>query len=96
MLVAPVAAVGLDVVGRDDLAGVEHDDGDVVVVGDGEDAFAGVVGADPEVVHAAGASEADVAVDVDAVVAQPVVPGVEGRRERLRGRAVGVARGGAV
>jgi hypothetical protein len=40
-LVAPVALVGLDAVGREDLAGVEGDDRDLLLVGDGEDAPAG-------------------------------------------------------
>jgi hypothetical protein len=35
---------------REDLAGMELDDGDVVVVGEREDAFARVGGADAEVV----------------------------------------------
>jgi len=46
------------------------------VVG-GEDLGAAVSGADAEVVHLAGASDADFAAGVDVVVAQPVVgPGV--------------------
>src|SRR5262249_4397229 len=56
-------------------AGVELDEGDVVLVGEREDAFAGVGGADREVVHAAGAADAHLAFVVEAVVAQPVVAG---------------------
>jgi hypothetical protein len=55
---------------------VEFDDGDGGVVGDGEDAFSGVGGADAEVVHAAGSSEAHFAEGVEDVVAQSVVAGL--------------------
>ncbi len=72
----------------EDLAGVEVDDGDGGFVDEGEDAFAAVVRADAEVVHAAGAAEADVAVGVDVVVAEPVVAW----RGVSAGRAFGVAR----
>ena len=54
-------------------AGGEVGDGDLVVVGEREDAFAGVCGADAEVVHAAGAADAHLAFGVEPVVAQPVV-----------------------
>ena len=67
---------------------VEFGDGDVVVVGEREDAFAGVVGADAEVVHAAGAAEGHVASVVEAVVAQAVVRLGSGPA----GAALGVAR----
>ena len=79
--------------GLEDLAGVEVGDGDVVVVGECEDAFAGVRGADAEVVHAAGAAQAHLAVGVEAVVAQPVVAGgvPVGGREGFGGRAVGLS-----
>ena len=72
---------------------VEVGDGDVVVVGEREHAFACVGGADAEVVHPAGAAEAHLAGGVEAVVAQPVVAlGVSvAGRERLRCGAVGVA-----
>ncbi len=56
--IAPVGLVGLDLVGGDDFAGVEVDDGDGGVVGDGDDALAGVFDADGEVVHLGGASQA--------------------------------------
>ena len=46
VLVAPVGFLGLDLVAAEDLAGGEIGDGDVVVVGEREDAFAGVAGAD--------------------------------------------------
>ncbi|HYF25517.1 MAG TPA: hypothetical protein VD931_07250 [Baekduia sp.] len=41
----------------EDFAGGEVGDGEVGVVGDGQDAGAGVFGADAEVVHAAGAAQ---------------------------------------
>jgi hypothetical protein len=43
LLVAPVGLVRLDEVGGEDFAGGEVDDGDVVVVGEGEDACAGEI-----------------------------------------------------
>jgi hypothetical protein len=76
LLVAPVASVGVDGVGAEDFAGELVDDCDGGLVGDGEDAAVCVAGADAEVVHAAGAAEADLAVVVGSVVAQPVVAGV--------------------
>ena len=72
-MVAPVAAVGVDGVGAEDFAGGEVDDGDGGLVEDGEDAALCVVGADAEVVHAAGAPEADLAEAVDVVGADSVV-----------------------
>ena len=77
---------------------VELDDGDVVVVGEREDAFAGVGGADAEVVHPAGAAEAHLAFGVEPVVAQAVVPLGRGRccGSGFRGGAVGLAWGSAV
>lgn len=74
-LVSPVASGGVDVVFAEDFAGVELDDGGGGVVGDREDACAGVVSADAEVVHASGSADADVTVGVDAVVAQSVSVG---------------------
>ena len=76
---------------------MQLDHGDVVVVGEREDAFAGVGGTDPEVVHPAAAADGHRAFLVEPVVAQPVVllgewPG----GERFRGLAVGVARGVSV
>jgi hypothetical protein len=56
LLVAPIGLVGLDEVGGEDFAGVELGDGDVVLVGEREDAFAGVGGADAEVVDASAAA----------------------------------------
>src|SRR5438270_12253743 len=73
VLVAPVGLVGLDEVGGEDLAGGELGDGDVLVVGEREDAFAGVDGADAEVVHPSGAPDGHFAFGVEAVVAQAVV-----------------------
>jgi len=73
VLVAPVDLLGLDEVRGEDLAGCEVGDGDVVVVGECEHAFAGVGDADAEVVHSAGAAEAHLAGVVEPVVAQPVV-----------------------
>ena len=77
----------------EDLAGVEFDHGDVIVVGESKDAFAGVRAADAEVVHAAGATQGHLACGVEAVVAQAVMAlgvAVAGR-SGLRGGAVGVS-----
>jgi hypothetical protein len=74
----------------EDFAGAEVGNGDVVVVGEREDACAGVFGADAEVVHAAGAAQAHLAFGVEPVVAQAVVAGrvaVAGRGG-LRSRSV--------
>jgi hypothetical protein len=76
LLVAPVALLWLDDVDREDLAGGEVGDGDLVLVGEREDACAGVFGADAEVVHAAGAAEAHLAFGVEPVVAQAVMTGL--------------------
>ena len=73
---------------------MEGDDGDGGVVGEGEDAGAAVFVADAEVVHAAGAAEADFPVAADEVVADAVVArgaGLGG--ECFRGGAVGGSRG---
>ena len=51
-MVAPVPAVGLDEVGREDLAGVEGDDRDLLLADDGEHPAAGMGRADLEVVLA--------------------------------------------
>ena len=40
-LVAPVALVGLDEVAREDLTGIEGDEGDVGLIDDGQDARSG-------------------------------------------------------
>ena len=41
-MVAPVPPIRLDQVGREDFAGVEGDDGDLLLVDDGEDPPAGM------------------------------------------------------
>jgi hypothetical protein len=58
-LVAPVPPIRLDQVGREDLAGVEGDDRDLLLVDDGEDPPAGEGRADLEVVQAAGPPQGD-------------------------------------
>jgi hypothetical protein len=58
LLVAPVALVWVEVMDGEDFAGGEVGDEDLVVVGEGDGAFAGVGGAGAEVVHAAGPAEA--------------------------------------
>jgi hypothetical protein len=67
----------------------------LVVVGEREDTFASVGGADSEVVHASGAAEGHAAVLVGSVVAQAVVAGVVlvVGGDGLGGGAVGVAGG---
>jgi hypothetical protein len=96
-LVPPVAAVGVDGVFAEDFAGVLVDHGDDVGVDEDGDGLAFVAGADAEVVHAAGAAQADLAEAVDMVGADPVV-----RLAALAGRGgfdggdIGLGRGGAV
>jgi hypothetical protein len=69
----------------------------LVVVGEREDAFAGVGGAGGEVVHPAGAAEGHLAFGVESVVAQAVVRlGVCAGRRGFGGGAVGVARSSPV
>jgi hypothetical protein len=97
VLVAPVAAVGVDGVFAEDFAGVLVDHGGGVGVDEDGDCLACVGGADAEVVHAAGAAEADLAEAVDVVVADSVVrivcvAGWGG----LDGGGVGLRWGGAV
>lgn len=90
---------GVDVVVGQDLARGEVDDGDLGVVGDGEDSGAAVGVADAEVMHLAGPAEADLAPVVDVVVAQPVVPGrlvLVDWWMGFRAGGVGLGRGGAV
>jgi hypothetical protein len=72
-LVAAVALVWLDLVDGQDLAGREVGDGDAAVVGEREDACAGVRGADSEVVDAAGAADGHPAFGVEPVIAEAVV-----------------------
>jgi hypothetical protein len=76
----------------EDLAGGEFGDGDAVVAGEGEDAFAGVCAADAEVVHPSGSAEAHLAGGGEPVVAQAVVAGgvSVGGRCGFGGGAVGV------
>ena len=72
-MVAPVAAVGLDTVDREDLARVEGDDGDVLLVDDGQDPPAGEGRTGVEVVQAAGSAQGDGALAVGDVVAEAEV-----------------------
>ncbi len=73
VLVAPVAAVGVDGVVAEDFAGVFVDHGDGVGVDEDGHRLACVGCADAEMVHAAGGAEADLAEAVDVIVADPVV-----------------------
>ena len=57
----------------EEFAGGGVDDADVEVVDEHHDLVAGVGAADADVVHAAGASQGEGAVGVDAVVADAVV-----------------------
>jgi hypothetical protein len=58
-LAAPVPPIRLDPVGREDLAGVESDDRDLLLVDDGQDPSAGEGRADLEVMEAAGPAQGD-------------------------------------
>ena len=81
----------------EDFAGVLVDHGDDVGVDEDGDGLAFVAGADAEVVHAAGAAEADLAEAVDVVVTDPVVPpAVLSGWGGLDGGGIGLGRGGAL
>ena len=67
VLVAPVGLLGLDEMHREDLAAGEVGDGDVVVVGEREDAFGG---RHAELVHPSGAADAHLAFGVEPVEAR--------------------------
>src|SRR6476660_181284 len=69
-LVAPIGLVGLDAVERKDLARVEGNHADRVLVDDGQDASTGMGSPDPQVMQAAGPAQGHPAAEVDAVVAQ--------------------------
>jgi hypothetical protein len=74
----------------------EGDDGDLVIVDDGEDAPAGVDGPDAQVVHPATPAQTHPATTVDEVGAEPERPlGTAPGRVRLRPRPVGLAGGPA-
>ena len=72
-LVAPVAAVRLDQVAREDLTGPEVDDRDFTLVHDGQDPPVDMGSADLEMVQAAGPAQGDGALLVGDVVAQAEV-----------------------
>ena len=61
-------ALGLDPVVLEDLAGVEGDDRDLLLIDDGQDPAAGVGRADPQVVHPSWAPQADRTLLVGGVV----------------------------
>ena len=60
--------------GREDLAGVEGDDRDLLLVDDGQDAPAGMSCADVEVVQAPGPAQGDPAIAIGQVVAEAEMP----------------------
>ena len=68
----------LDPVGRQDLTRVEGDDGDLPLLGDGQDAPAGVGRTDLEVVEAAGPAQGDGALAVGDVVHERAAQGGTG------------------
>jgi hypothetical protein len=72
-LVAPVGFLGLDEVAAEDLAGGEVSDGDVVVVGEREDAFAGVLAPTPRWCIRPARRRLILPFVIEPVVAQPVV-----------------------
>lgn len=99
MCVAPVAVVGVDAVAAEVFVGERVDDIDGFLVDEDEDGGSGAVGADTEVVHAAGAAQADFSVAVDGVDADPVVGPVAGCGlwwGRFDGGGVGVGWGAVV
>ena len=78
--------------GREDLAGVEGDDRDLLLVDDGEDAPTGMGRADLEVVQAAGPAQGHGALAVGDVVAEAeVAPGSRAGGQRPGRRPVRLA-----
>ena len=75
-MVAAVALVGLDEMGRDDVAGGELGDGDVMVVGEREDAGASVEDPAPRWCIRPARRRVIRPAAVKPVVAQPVMPGM--------------------
>jgi len=74
-LVAPVVAVGIDVVAGDELVAGCGQDGDGGGGDEDEDFGAGMGDADPEVVQAAGMAQGEFAAGIDGVAADAVVLG---------------------
>lgn len=94
MFVSPVAAGGVDAVGRDNFPGVDAGDGDGGLVDEGEDADCAVGVADRGVVEASGVADRDPAALVDPVVAEAKhAERAWGCGQRFRGCAIGLAGG---
>lgn len=74
LLVSPAAACGVDAVGRNDLSGVELDDGGFVLVDEDNDTLLLMCDAHSEVVHFSGSAERDFPGWIDVVVTDSVVP----------------------
>ena len=84
---------GLDAVGREDLAGVERDDRDLLLVDESQDAPAGMGGADLEVVEATSPAQGHGPLAVGDVVAEAEVAGGAGPSgDRLGSRPIRLAR----
>ena len=78
--------------GREDLAGVEGDDRDLMLVDDGQDPLTGMSRTDVEVMEPAGPAQGDPALPVGHVVAEPeVAPGAGAGGHRLGRRPVRLA-----
>ena len=96
-MVAPVAAVRVDEVLAENLAGVAVNHSNGVGIDEDGHGLVFVGGADAEVVHAAGAAEADLAEAVDVVIADAVVRvGVVLGWDSLDGGGVGLRRRSAL
>jgi hypothetical protein len=97
VLVAPVAAVAVNGVLAENLTGVCVEHGDGVSVDEDCHRLTCMDGADAEVVHAAGAAEADFAEAVDVIIADAVVGIVAlSRWGGLDGGGISMGRGGAM
>ena len=91
-MVAPVALVGFDPVVREDLARVEGNERDLLLIDDGKDSTAGVGNAGVEVMKPATAPQGYGALAVGDVIAEAEVASAGVRWHRLRCRPIRFAR----
>ena len=91
-LVAPVTLVGLDPVARENLARVEGDEGDLLLIDDGKNSTPGLEDAGVEVMKPATAPQGYGALAVGDVIAEAEVASAGVRWHRLRCRPIRFAR----
>ena len=91
-MVAPVALVGFDPMARENLARVEGNEGDLLLIDDGKDSTAGVENAGVEVMKPATAPQGHGALAVGDVIAEAEVAAAGARWHRLGCRPIRFAR----